>query len=190
MVLGLCFLGGVLLAQGALSRVPENTGEELKRYLAGFVALGDGDRQEGLLLFQTLGLYLRYPLAAFVLGMLPVGFGLLPLVAMAFGFFLSFAVCCFTAAFGPDGLLMALAVMGIRCLVTLPCFFWLGSNAFVSSVDLALASFGRGRRVADRGGQRRRWMRLAAAMALLAIGMCVDSLCSPPLLQWAAERII
>lgn len=190
MVLGLCFLGGILLGQGALNRVPDSTGAELKRYLSGFISLRGEDRQKSAVLFQTIGLYLRYPMTAFVLGMLPVGFGLLPLVAVAFGFLLSFAVCCFTATFGPDGLLLALAVMGIRCLVTLPCFFWLGSDAFSASVDLALVSFGRGRRVANRDGQRRRWGRLAVVLALLAIGLCVDSLCSTPLLKWAATYVV
>ena len=190
LVLGLCFLGGVLLGQGVLDRVPEETGTELERSLTGFTALEGTERHAGAVLVQTAALYLRYPLAAFALGMLPLGVGLLPLLAAAFGFFLSFAVCCFTAAFGPDGLLMALAVMGIRCLVTMPCFFWLGSGAFADSTALALSSFGRGRRVAQRSGGRRRWVRLAVAAALLLAGMCVDMLLSPSLLAWAAKRVL
>ena len=35
---------------------------------------------------------------------------LLPLSAVAFGFFLSFSVSCFTAAFGADGVLLAIGV--------------------------------------------------------------------------------
>jgi stage II sporulation protein M len=170
--------------------VPESTGGELKRYLAGYAALERGDLPETAVLFQTAMLYLRYPLAAFVLGMLPVGFGLLPLLAAAFGFFLSFAVCCFTATFGPEGLLTALAVMGIRCFVTLPCFLWLGADAFAASAELALASFGRGRRGKPREGHRHRWMRLAVVLAVLTVGLCVDLLWGPTLLAWAAERTV
>lgn len=57
-------------------------------------------------------LYIRYPLLAFFLGFASIGVVLLPCAALAFGFFLSFSVCCFTASFGGDGVVLALAVLG------------------------------------------------------------------------------
>ena len=68
---------------------------------------------------------------------------LLPCVTAAYGFFLSFSVCCFTAAFGVDGVLLALAVFGLRCMVTLPCYFLLAAASWGTSAGLAAVSFGR-----------------------------------------------
>ena len=73
------------------------------------------------MVLSALVLYFRYPLLAFLLGFASIGIVLLPCLTVAFGFFLSFSVCCFTAAFGPGGVLVALAVFGLRCLVTRPC---------------------------------------------------------------------
>lgn len=59
----------------------------------------------------------------------------LPLLSAAFGFFLAFSVGCFTSAFGGEGVLLAFAVFGIRCLLTFPCYFWLAVPAFQNSVS-------------------------------------------------------
>ena len=52
-------------------------------------------------------------LLAFLLGFASVGAVLLPALTAAYGFFLSFSVCCFTAAFGRSGVLLALAAAGM-----------------------------------------------------------------------------
>ena len=116
LLLALFFLAGVLLGQVLSGRVPDTTGDELR----------------------------RYPLFAFLLGFASIGVVLLPCVTAAYGFFLSFSVCCFTAAFGVDGVLLALAVFGLRCLVTLPCYFLLAAASWGTSAGLAAVSFGRG----------------------------------------------
>jgi len=188
-VLALFFLGGVLLGQGVLAHVPDATGEELKRYLSGFAALEREHRRSAAALLSALVLYLRYPLVAFFLGFSSVGFGLLPVAALVFGFFLSFSVCCFTAAFGGSGVLLALAAMGIRCAVTLPCFFLLAVPSFETSAALAAASFGRGRALPVRyGGER--WLQLLVVTAVLLAGMCVDLALAPWLLGLAVEQIV
>lgn len=78
-------------------------------------------------------IYFRYPLLAFLLGFASIGVVLLPCVTVAYGFFLSFSVCCFTAAFGAGGVLLALAVFGLRCVVTLPCYFLLAVPSWGTS---------------------------------------------------------
>lgn len=190
MILALCFLGGVLLGQALLGAVTAETMEELERYLKSFLTLENGDRLLGNTLPDTALLYLRYPLLAFLLGFASIGVGLLPCAAAAFGFFLSFSVCCFTVSFGADGLLLALAVLGIRCAVTLPCFFLLAAPAFHRSVSLALSSFGRGRRVRPVSDGRGAWLRLAVVLPVLLAGMCVDLWLSPLLLEAVLKRIL
>ena len=113
-----------------------------------------------------------------------------PWGTVAYGFFLSFSVCCFTAAFGSDGVLLALAVFGLRCAVTLPCYLLLAAPAWGTSAALASLSFGRGRRSAPVAYGRSWWLRLGVTSAVLFAGMCADMILSPWLLQLALERIL
>jgi stage II sporulation protein M len=184
--LALCFLGGVVLGQVLAARVPDSTGQELTAYLRQFVQLEGGD----VPVWSTLVLYFRYPLLAALLGFSSVGVVLLPCAAVAFGLSLSFSVCCFTAAFGPDGVLLALAVFGLRCAVTLPVFFLLAVPSWRAAVALASLSFGRGRRAAPVTYGKDWWRRLALCGIALLAGMCVDLFCSPWLLRLVLERIL
>lgn len=186
-LLAVFFLAGVFLGQVLARRVPESTGAELEQYLTDFVQVGaDGRRAETVL--SALLLYFRYPLAAFVLGFVSAGAVLVPLVSAAFGFFLSFSVCCFTAAFGGDGVLLALAVFGLRCLVTMPCFFLLAAPAW--GVSVSRLSFGRGRRSVIPACGREGWLRFAAVCGVLLAGVCVELFLPPYLLRLILERIL
>ena len=173
LVLALFFLGGVILGQVCSARVPDATGEELTRYLEGFLQVnGEGP---GAVLAAAV-LYFRYPLAAFLLGFASIGALLLPFV------------CCFTAAFGPEGVLLALAVFGLRCAVTLPGYFLLAVPAWEHSAALASLSFGRSRSPVVYG--RAWWGRLAAVCVLLLAGMCAELMLSPRLVGLLAERLL
>ena len=102
LLLALFFLAGVLLGQVLSGRVPDTTGDELRRYLEDYVRLGGEGAPTVQTALSALVIYFRYPLFAFLLGFASIGVVLLPCVTAAYGFFLSFSVCCFTAAFGGD----------------------------------------------------------------------------------------
>lgn len=188
--LALFFLAGVLLGQVFAGRVPDAAGEELDRYLSGFLQLGaETGRLSPRVILSAVVLYVRYPLAAFLLGFSSIGVVLLPCVTGAFGFFLSFSVCCFTAAFGPKGILLALAVFGLRCAVTLPCYFLLAVPSWKTSAVLASLSFGRGRHSAAVVYGRACWVRVGGAAAALLAGMCAELLLSPYFLQRLLEEL-
>ena len=140
LLLALFFLAGVLLGQVLSGRVPDTTGDELRRYLEDYVRLGGEGAPTVQTALSALVIYFRYPLFAFLLGFASIGVVLLPCVTAAYGFFLSFSVCCFTAAFGVDGVLLALAVFGLRCLVTLPCYFLLAAAAGVCHTYLEISA--------------------------------------------------
>lgn len=186
LLLALFFLCGIFLGQVLASRVPSDAGEELSDYLRRYLTLEE-DRSSQVVL-STFMLYFRYPLLAVLLGFASIGVALLPCVTAAFGFFLSFSVCCFTAAFGENGVVLALAVFGLRCAVTLPCYFLLAVPAWRTSASLASASFGRRRRTAV-PCDTQWWRRLAVCSAVLLAGICVDLYCSPWLLELALERV-
>ena len=189
-LLALFFLGGVLLGQVLSGRVPDATGEELGRYLTDYLRLESDTERTAAAALSTAVIYFRYPLAAFLLGFTSLGVFLLPCATAAYGFFLSFSVCCFTAAFGTDGVLLALAVFGLRCVVTVPCYLLLAVPAWGTSAALASLSFGRGRRAAPVVYGRNCWVRFGGVMAALLVGMCVDLFLSPWLLRLILERIL
>lgn len=182
------FLGGVLLGQVLVGQVPDETGTELNRYLESYLSLEDSGLTPGDL-WAGLLLYGRYPLLAFLLGFASIGVVLLPLVTAAFGFFLSFSVSCFTAAFGREGVVLALAVFGLRCAVTLPCYFLLAVPALGTSGALARLSLGRGRRVASVIYGRECWRRLAVCAGVLALSLCVELLFGQRILHLLLERL-
>ena len=188
--LALFFLGGILLGQVLAGKVPDGTGDELNRYLTDYVYLYGQTTPEGRAFWETVVLYFRYPLLAVFLGFTSVGVVLLPLTAVAFGFFLSFSVSCFTAAFGGEGVLLALAVSGLRCAVTLPCFFLLAVPSWQASWTLAGLSLGRGQRTAPAVYGRVWWLRAGLASAVLLAGVCADHALSPVLLRLALERVL
>ena len=182
------FFGGICLGQVLAGRVPDATGQELRRYLESYLSLEGGGLTPSDF-WAALVLYGRYPLLAFLLGFASIGVVLLPLTSAAFGFFLSFSVSCFTAAFGLDGVLLALGVFGLRCAVTLPCYFLLAVPALRTSSALARLSLGRGRRVASVIYGRECWRRLAVCSGVLAAGLCVDLFCGQRLLRLLLERL-
>lgn len=181
--LALFFFAGIILGQVFSSHVPDAAGAELTRYLTDYLKV-EGTDQSFPTVLSAAVLYFRYPLAAFLMGFASIGVLLLPLATAAFGFFLSFSVCCFTAAFGPDGVLLALAVFGLRCAVTLPCYFLLAVPSLERSIALASPSLGRG--VYGRAW----WGRLAVLSGVLLAGMCADLMLTPLFLRQLLERIL
>ena len=190
LMLAAFFLGGVFLGQVLAGHVPDSTGVELKNYLSGFLQIDSTGELNARTALSVLVIYFRYPLLAFLLGFASVGILLLPCVTAAYGFFLSFSVCCFTAAFGGEGVLLALVVFGLRCLVTLPCFFLLAVPSWGTSSALAAVSFGRGRRTAPVVYGRACWLRLGMVTAVLLAGVCAELFLSPLLLRLLLERIL
>ena len=84
--------------------------------------------------------------------------------------------------------LLALAVFGLRCAVTLPGYFLLAVPAWEHSAALASLSFGRSRSPVVYG--RAWWGRLAAVCVLLLAGMCAELMLSPRLVGLLAERLL
>lgn len=185
--LGALFFLGLLLGQVLALRVPQDALAELEAYLTEFFRLEEAPLSQALL--STLILYFRYPLLAFLLGFASIGVVLLPLTGFAFGFFLSFSVCCFTAVFGAGGVGLALAVFGLRCALTIPSFFLLASPSLETAGTLA--GIGKkGRRAMPVVYGRDWWFRLAVVCGVLFSGVLLDLMLSPFLLELALGRIL
>ncbi len=188
-LLAACFLAGLFLGQVLSARVSANTAGELTEYLNGYFSLKSPPELTAKTVVSALVVYFRYPLLAFLLGFASVGAALLPAVTAAYGFFLSFSVCCFTAAFGRNGVLLALAVFGLRCLITLPCYFAVAVPALEKSVALAALSLEKSGRPAPPSYGRAWWLRFGTVCAVLAAGVVTELLVSPKLLSWVLGLI-
>lgn len=188
--LALFFLSGVILGQVLSRKVSPSAGTELQAYLRDYIQLESSSQTRPATVGSALVLYLRYPLLAFLLGFASVGILLLPCVTMAYGFFLSFSVCCFTATFGAAGVLVALAVFGFRTLVTLPCFFLLAVPSWEASASLASLSLGRGRHMAAVMYGKSCWIRFAVCLAVLLVGVCLEITFGPWLLHFVLWHVL
>lgn len=184
LLLSAFFIGGVMVGQVLSARMGADAAGQLRRYLTDFLRVEEG-RTAASLLSAAL-LYFRYPLLAVFLGLTVAGVVLLPCAAAVMGALLSFSVCCFARCFGAEGVLLALAVLGLRCLVTLPCFFLLAADGWSASAALTGLSFGKGRRAAVRIS----WPQLCGVAAVLAVGMCVEWIVSPALVRFVLERVL
>ena len=85
---------------------------------------------------------------------------------------------------------LGVAVLGVRCLLTLPCYFLLAVPSLGTSASLASLSFGSGRRAAPVVYGRGCWKRLAVVCGVLLAGVCVELFLSPALLESVLERVL
>ena len=120
-ILCVCFLLGMAAAYPARRSISADALAQLGAYVQSYAQLADGRSQQPVSVLSAAAAYLRYPLLACLFGLSAAGVALIPLLCAAQGFFLSFSVCCFAAALGRDGVLLALAALGLRCLFVLPC---------------------------------------------------------------------
>ena len=190
LLLALFFLAGVLLGQVLSGRVPDTTGDELRRYLEDYVRLGGEGAPTVQTALSALVIYFRYPLFAFLLGFASIGVVLLPCVTAAYGFFsVLFRVLLHGGlrrgrrAAGPGG--VRPAVYGDPALL-----FPAGGGLLGTSAGLAAVSFGRGRRTAPVVYGRACWVRFGACCLALLAGVCAELFLSPVLLRLMLERIL
>jgi stage II sporulation protein M len=182
-------LGGILLGQVYTNRISENVILEIKQYLKDYVSLDDVPYLSSEAFLSNFLGYFRYPVISFLLGFSSVGVFLLPVLAFVFGFFLSFSVSCFTAAYVGHGVLISLAVLGLRCIVTLPCFFIVSVFSFKKSAELLDVTFGRGRRTARTKTEKGHFKCFAVLVMVLLLSVCVDLFISSHILRWVLKLI-
>ena len=170
----LFFSIGVLLGQVLAFFLTGTVSAELRRYLFAVPVPEGRVPVTGGTVLLTSAAYLFYPLLAAVLGWCFGGGGLLCGVSAGFGCSLSFSVGCFAAALGRRGIGFAAAALGIRCLITIPCFFaTVGSGRQSRSPGAPAGRQGRGNGID-----------VLPFLVLLA-GIGAELWLTPKLLRWA-----
>ena len=132
-VLAVCFglgaLGGFLFS--SLSGESPELLDYLRRY---FQSAGEGGGLNPSLWAVVWDL-IRWPLAAFLLGLSPAGAIGVPALMGARGFLLAFAATTFARLFHLPGLAAALAAFGVTALVAVPVLFAVAEDAFRQSLS-------------------------------------------------------
>ena len=182
------FFIGVCLGQ-VLARLSPDAAPALRQSLNDYYHARQSVTPDLSLTLATLWTWFRGPLLAYLWGFTSVGVPLVRLTAIAYGFLLSFSVGCFAAAFGWEGILLSAAAMGIRVLITLPCFFALSLASMERAAWLFRLASGRLRRPETIPARR---LCVALCAAALLAGAALDLTVTPRLLRltldWLAAR--
>ena len=121
--MALFFICGVAAGQVLAAGAPDSVSDELREYILEYGELNQKISWKSVL--TTAVTYARYPLIAAPLGLIPGGIAFLCVFIAIYGCLISFAAGSFAKAWGEFGIFMGLASMGLRCLITLLCFFLL-----------------------------------------------------------------
>lgn len=182
--LSVCFLAGACLGQ-VLSRAdPDSAAPALRQSLSDYYRNRESAHISLSLTLLTLWTWFRGPVLAYLWGFTSLGVPLSCLTAAAYGFLLSFSVGCFAAAFGWAGVPLSASAMGIRVLVTLPCFFVLSLTSMERAAWLFRLASGRPRRTETRPDRRGA---VVLCAAVLLAGAALDLFCTPRLLRLTLE---
>ena len=187
--LAVCFLAGAFGGHLFSSLCDASSQEALSAYLKDYCALPD----VGLIsvpVLRCLPVYFGYTAAVFVFSFSPLGCVFIPAAACVFGFRTMYTVSCFVMTFGRSGALLALSVLVIRLLFTLPCFLGLSDAAWPLSVRLAMLSTGRGKRCESAIYGGKYFLLLIMCVLILAVGVCCDRFFTPHLFRAAIRKLL
>ena len=181
-VLSVCFglgaLGGFLFS--ALSGDSPELLDYLRQY---FQSAGEGGGLEPSLGAVTWDL-IRWPLAAFLLGLAQIGAVGVPVLMGARGFLLSFAATTFARLFHLPGLAAALAAFGVTVLVAVPVLFVVAEDAFRQSLS----------RLPGAASAPAHWSERARALApcagLLVLAVALQQTVMPALFSAVCARLL
>ena len=181
-VLSVCFglgaLGGFLF-----SALSEDSPELLDYLWQYFRSAGEGGGLEpslGAVIWDLI----RWPLAAFLLGLAPAGAVGVPVLMGARGFLLAFAATTFARLFHLPGLAAALAAFGVTVLVAVPVLFVVAEDAFRQSLS----------RLPGAASAPVHWSERARALApcagLLVLAVALQQTMMPALFSAVCARLL
>lgn len=120
---------------GFLFSVSGGENPELLDYLQQYFRLMGAENGFEPPLLDTIWDLVRWPLAAFLLGLTPVGAVGVPLIMGGRGFLLSYAATTFVRLFHLPGMVVVLAVFGVTVFLAVPTLFVVAADAFRQSLS-------------------------------------------------------
>ena len=169
-ITALFFLAGIVAGCLAAMRGGGEADKIAVDYLTGFAASGFAGPTYAQAFLQSFS----YGLICFLFGLTLLGVLLIPAAVAARGFFLSFAAAACVRVFGADGLLLALALLGIGALLTVPCLFALAAQGGVTSFSLLRSALSGGVRSTAPVFSAPAFKRLGVCMAVMTTAMLAE----------------
>lgn len=188
LLLALLFLAGALAGHLYAGTCGEEAQGALDQYLTDYCAVYDTGSAAASLL-SCVVMYFGYGLALFLLGFSSAGVALIPALSGLFGFLTMYTVSCFVRCYGRSGVLLAMGVLLVRLVFTLPCFLALAGAAWPLSIELFTLSFGRGKRSAPVLYGSRYFLLFVLCAVILAVGVCCERLVTPLLFRLAMGEV-
>ena len=174
---GLGALGGFLFS--ALSGDSPELLDYLRQY---FWSAGGGSPEPSL--GAVVWDVARWPLAAFLLGLTPVGVAGVPVLMGARGFLLAFAAATFARLFYLPGLAAALAAFAMTVLVAVPVLFAVAEDAFRQSLSRLPGA------ASAPANWRERAQALAPCAGLLVLAAALQQTVMPALFSAVCARLL
>ena len=194
LLLALFFLVGALAGHLCARSWDAVAQSALSGYLRDYCAVYDAGGVSASLGGCVL-LYFGYTVLVFLLGFAavadgyllsaPVGVALIPALSGVFGFLTMYTVSAFVCCFGRQGAALAAGALLVRLLFTLPCFFAMAGAAWPLSTELAMLTFGRGRRSTPVLYGSRYFILFVLCVIILTLGVFCERLLTPLLFRLA-----
>ena len=184
LLLALFFLVGALAGHLCARSWDAAAQSALSGYLRDYCAVYDAGGVSASLGGCVL-LYFGYTVLVFLLGFASVGVALIPALSGVFGFLTMYTVSAFVCCFGRQGAALAAGALLVRLLFTLPCFFAMAGAAWPLSTELAMLTFGRGRRSAPVLYGSRYFILFVLCVIILTLGVFCERLLTPLLFRLA-----
>ena len=189
LLLALFFLAGALAGHLYAGVCGGEAQPALNQYLKYYCAVYDAGGA-AVSLVSCVAMYFGYVLLLFLLGFSSAGIALIPALTGLFGFLTMYTVSCFVRCYGRSGVLLAMGVLMVRLIFTLPCFLALAGEAWPLSIELFLLSFGRGKRSAPVLYGSRYFLLFVLCAAVLAVGVCCERFLTPVLFRLALGEVL
>ena len=134
LILALLFLLGIVIGHILGGMVKYSQQKELFDYISAYTR--EISSHDSVPLAGIVFSYFRSAAALFLMGLASCGLWLVPLFMAGQGFILGFSVHCFGVALGRNGIWIALASFGLRCVFVLPCCFYLAARSWSNAAKL------------------------------------------------------
>ncbi len=188
-LLAIFFLTGALIGHLYAGSCGQDAQAALDQYLMDYCVVYDAGSVT-IPLLTCAAIYFGYAALLFLLGFSSAGVALIPALSGVFGFFTMYTVSCFVRCYGRSGVLLAMGILLVRLLFTLPCFFVLAEEAWPLSTELFLLSFGRGKRSAPVLYGSRYFLLFVLCAVILTVGVCCERFLTPLLFRLAMDAVL
>ena len=181
-IVAVCFAVGAV--SGFLFSASGGENPELLDYLQGYFRLAGSKDGFEPPLFATIWDLVRWPLAAFLLGLTPVGAVGVPLIMGGRGFLLAYAATTFVRLFHLPGMAAALAVFGVTVFLAVPTLFVVAADAFRQSLSRLPGAASPPAHWAQRAGT------LAPCAGLLVLAVALQQTVMPVLFSTVCTQLL